>query len=298
MTGQHSRVWDSAVAILTVTLVCAAVGVFGLPVLFAAPPAASVWETPAWLVAAILVALIVLVELPRLAPPLSKALLGQATTLGSAVGPSVTPSQTLLLARLALWGLALVITQAIVRRPVALLLGGQRDAPPVEAGVAAVALVLVLALLIWLYQTGRPVVQSMTLRAIDAAIPTVSPAVLSEPTRTILPITSPPGIGGEATTVVGRVEERTVASPGRGGSDEKTMVSAREAGGDATVVTPSVVDADATVVARQVDADATLVSPRGDADATVVSVRPADPDETVVRPREDPKAPAAADEER
>jgi hypothetical protein len=60
-----------------------------------------------------------------------------------------------------------------------------RAALTFESAVAAIALTLVLALCVWLFQTGRPVVQALTLRAIDAAIPTIGMAAVKEPTLTL-----------------------------------------------------------------------------------------------------------------
>src|SRR5579871_1760289 len=132
----------------------------------------------AWLVASILVSLAIIVLAVRLSRPLAE-LFGQ-----SLKSTSITPSQTLLLARLLLIGLALIVAQALLRWPLALLLGRDGSALQVDAGIAAAALAGVLALLVWMYQTARPMLQAVTLRAIDAAIPTTGEALVAEPTRT------------------------------------------------------------------------------------------------------------------
>jgi hypothetical protein len=221
MTNQQRRGSDSAVAVIAVTLACATVGLIGLPILFGVSLATIAWSTPLWLVTGVMLATTILVVLPRLAPGLSTALFQQTTAARASVGPSVTPSQTLLLSRLVLLSIGVVITQAIVRRPVALLLTAERSASPGEAAVAAVAVAVLLALLVWLYQTGRPIMQSLTLRAIDAAVPTMSAAPLAQPIRTLSPVTplsedalalrgtGPP----EATVLAGGLKELTIASP-------------------------------------------------------------------------------------
>jgi hypothetical protein len=134
--------------------------------------------TLAWLLAAIVISILVIALALQLSRPLANAI-GQRVSASS-----ITPSQTRLLARLLLCGLALVTTQAILRRPVALVLGGDRSSPPIEAGIAAGALAAVLLLLVLLYQTARPMVQALTLQVIDAAVPTVGAAPEKEPTRT------------------------------------------------------------------------------------------------------------------
>lgn len=142
---------------------------------------------------------------------------------------SSTRRRVRLLSRLALFGLAVVFTQAVLRRPVAQLLGGDHSSV-IEAAVAAVALALVFALLIWAYETARPMVQAMTLRAIDAAIPTVGVPPVAEPMRTMSPAAAEP----------------TVRAP-----------VARDP--EATVRAPALQDSQATV--RSVDPDATVPSP-------------------------------------
>ena len=220
MSHQQDPAWDSASVTLTLAGVCASLGLVAMPLFFAgvvgSTSLVTAWEV-LWLVVAVAISISLLVLLPRLTRPLSAALWRQVGAAGSPVGPSVTPSQTLLLARLLLLGLGLVVTQAILRRPLALLIGGDRSAAPVEAAIAAVALAVILAMLVWMYQTGRPVVQTITLRAIDAAIPTIGGAAEAESTRTISPVSGRPRASastGEATLRVSSAgDDATVRSP-------------------------------------------------------------------------------------
>jgi hypothetical protein len=199
----------------------------------------------AWLVGAILVSLLVIVLAARLSRPLAE-LLGR-----SLKSTSITPSQTLLLARLVMFGLALIVAQALLRWPLALVLGRDGSAPQVDAGIAAAALAGVLGLLVWTYQTARPMVQAVTLRAINAAIPTTGEALVAEPTRTASSIARE--------SLPSNTDAVTVVAPLFGPSltGETTVVASHAL--DSTVRAAD--DSDATVRAGTgVDPDATLRS--------------------------------------
>jgi hypothetical protein len=82
--------------------------------------------------------------------------------------------ETRLLARLLLVIVELILVQAILRKPTALVLAsGQPNT--VESGIAAGALTILLFLLVWTYQSGRGLLKAVTWSALDA-IPTVNPA--------------------------------------------------------------------------------------------------------------------------
>jgi hypothetical protein len=137
--------------------------------------------------------------------------------------------------------------------------GGERGAGPLEAAIAATALSVVLALLVWLYQTARPLAHSVTLHLIDAAIPTVGVAPLSEPTSTVSSVVAPPtaiAAADAATLPTSPADEPTVSSPR---ADEPTVRSPRV--DEPTVRSPRL-DPDVTL---RVDPEATL--PAEDAQA-------------------------------
>jgi hypothetical protein len=216
---------------------------------------------------------------------------------------SITPSQTLLLARLVVVGLALILSQAILRWPVALVLGGDRTSLPIDAGIAAAALACVLVLLVWAYQTARPMVQAVTLRAIDAAIPTTGQALFAEPTRTSSVVGGSLSSGSESATIVAPLFARpstdaptVLAGLAADSRLEETVAVSRP---DATVVarrleeTVAVSRPDATVVASR--PDATVVASPPDAtvaislpDATVVARRPEEQDTVVTSGSDEP----------
>ena len=188
--------WNSVVVTVLLVATCAAIGVFVLPLIFGPTPGDLM--TPVWLVVAILLSILVIALTLQLSSPL-------AAELGRGIGsPRIMTSQTALLARLMVFGLALVTTQAIVRRPIALIVGGDHSATSIESGIAAAALAAVLVTLVWVYQTARPMVQVVTLRAIDAAIPTTGTPLLAEPTRTSVSVVSsgPIPSATDAVTVV------------------------------------------------------------------------------------------------
>lgn len=218
---------------LALAVVCAALGLIALPLVFSS-------AVVVWLVAAVVVAICLLLLIPRLSRPVA---LGMQAQLASSSG--VTPSQTRLAAQLLVVGITLLLVQAILRRPLSLVLGGQIGATTYEASVAATGLTLVLAIAVWLYETARPVVQAATLRAIDAAIPTVEAAPLAEPTRTLSPadatLRTPaatfeptlraPSAAGDATIRRGAIEQPTLRSP----AAEEATIPAASADPDATV---------------------------------------------------------------
>jgi hypothetical protein len=200
MSEQRGPAAEWSVAIPGVAAMCAVLGTVALPLVFGG--AAAPWQTPVWLALSTATSVYLLVLMPRfsqlLADQLGRRL--QATQ-------AIPPSQIRLLARLFLFAVVIDLIQSILRRPVALLLGGERSSAPVEAAVAAVALALLLALLVWIYQTARPIVQSMTLRAIDAAIPTVG-------TQSVMDVTLPAPTDDRATLRdTPHADDATVRSP-------------------------------------------------------------------------------------
>jgi hypothetical protein len=244
---------------VVLAMVCAAIGLVALPFTFGT--AAMPWATPVWLAAAVLIAACLLALLPRLSRPLATAITSQTS--------SVTPSQNRLVAQLIVLGVLLVVVQAILRRPLALLVsGGERTSASFEAAIAATALTLVLALLVWLYQTARPVVQSVTLRAIDAAIPTVEAAPLSEPARTVSVIGSP--LEAEPTVRAPSTEaEPTVRVPS---TEAEPTVRVPSTADEATLRAPALIDGPTLITrARPPDADATIAR---DPDATLRTDEP------------------------
>jgi hypothetical protein len=216
MSEQRGPGGDWSVAVPGVAAMCAVLGTVALPLVFGAGlgagTAAPAWQTPLWLGVAGVTSVYLLILMPRLSQLLA-AQLWQRLDAAQAI----TRSQIRLLARLVVFGIEIDVIQAILRRPLAVLLGGERSAAPIEAAVAAIALALLLALLVWIYQTARPMVQGLTLRAIDAAIPTVGSQPVAE-------VTLPAPVDNDATLRSPTAGEDTVRSPRSG---EETLRSPR-----------------------------------------------------------------------
>jgi hypothetical protein len=253
--------WNSVVVTVLLAALCALIGMVALPLLFGSSP--NQLATIVWLLAAIVVSVLLIALTLQLTRPLAKAILKTASA------DTITASQARLLARLLLIGLALVATQSILRRPIAVLLGGDRSATPIEAGIAAAALAAVLALLVWMYQTARPMVQAATLRAIDAAIPTTGAALVAEPTRTSMSVVSGP--------IPSPTDAVTVVAP---------LFPTPRANGSALAddATELVHEDKPTVLSGHDDADATQRSERVRDQATVVTSRPDEQTLRVQRP--------------
>jgi len=236
LTQQHKLAWDSYVAMLATALAYAVVGTIVLPMLFGAAP--SQWIAVVWLGLAVVLSVCAIVLLSWQAEPQAASLGRRLARLGAARGPSITPSQTLLLWRLVVAGIELLLAQAVLRRPLALVLGGERSASLFEAGVAAGSLALLLVGLVWVYQTARPMVYAAVLRIVDVAVPTAGSAppavaVTHEPSRSggggVVRRDADPTVRAsrpdDATVASPRPDDATVASPH---SSEETVASPRD----------------------------------------------------------------------
>jgi hypothetical protein len=256
--------WDLGVA---VALACAVVGLVALPLAFSSGPS---WTTPVWLLVGIVISVYLLVLAPRLSRSLAKL-------IDDHVVSDATPSQTLMLARLFVLAVLLVVAQAILRRPIALLLGGGAiGAAPLEAGIAALVLAAVLALLVWLYQTGRPMVQSATRHLIDAAIPTVAPAT---PAAVMLTATVDPQATVAAPLDGQRSQSRRDADPTQRTNPAESDLTRRT----------NPVESDVTRRTRPVESDLTQRTNPVDADSTVRTSR-VEPNADATLRAEDPPA--------
>src|SRR5262245_10338706 len=131
MSEQSQPAWNSAVVIVAIAGVCAVIGLIALPLGFGSAPLSAV-SLAGWLFGAVLISVVLLALVPRLTAFLVESL---SPRIGGY--SEVTPSQTRLVSRLLLLGLMLVITQAILRRPLALVISGEPSAASVEAGIAA-----------------------------------------------------------------------------------------------------------------------------------------------------------------
>ncbi len=291
MREKHNVAWGQSAPVVATAAALWITGVVALPLIFGAQPA-GLGPGLVWLGVALAITLVLLALVPSLSRVLAAGLARLSAALASPDAPSSATfksAELLVVARLLVVAAELLIVQAVLRRPISIVLGGELQGATVEAGIAAGALFLILPLLVWTYQTTRPMVQAATLRALDAAIPTVGTAVLAEPaTRGSRVVTTPTvrrstPVADDATAVAPRGDDQTAVSaraaargkaPTRAAADA-TEVSPRN--DDKTAVSPHVSGAATT----QVDGDAAEVSPRGD-DRTVIS--PNNGDATIASP--------------
>jgi hypothetical protein len=286
MREKRNVAWGQSAPVVATAAALWVTGVVALPLIFGGPAGTGAglpWLGVAgaglvWLGVALLITVCLLALLPTLSRLLALGLERLSAALASPDAPSSATfksAELLVVARLLVLAGELLIVQAVLRRPIAIVLGGDRQVANVEAGIAAGALFLILPLLVWTYQTTRPMVQAATLRALDAAIPTIGTAALTEPaTRGSHVVVPPAAVRGP---IQGADEATAVSQRG----DDQTAVSARAA---ARRRGPTRVGGDTPAVTEVVGDDRTLVSPR--ADDTVAAPTKVDGDATVVSPRD------------
>ena len=188
---------------LSIAGLCAAIGVIGLPLVVGAATPGPV-ATLVWLGLAFVASMAILVAVVPLSGSLGTAM----------VGLGLTRSQSALLAGLLAIGLALIVVQATLRPPLALLFGSTFDAT-----IAALALTLVLALLVWTYETAQPMLKQLTRRTLDAAIPTIA-ARADEPTTRVSRVAEP-------TAPTARAEDASLTLPAAKPHDDATVRRSR-----------------------------------------------------------------------
>ncbi len=272
MREKRNVAWGQSAPVVAMAAALWVTGVVALPLIFGGPSGTAVgppWLGAAgaglvWLGVALLITVLLLALVPSLARLLALGLARLSAALASPDAPSSATfrsAELLVVARLLVLAGELLIVQAVLRRPIAIVLGGDRQVANVEASIAGGALFLILPLLVWTYQTTRPMVQAATLRALDAAIPTIGSAALTEPATRGSHIVAPPSAVRGPTAAA--QEATTISQPG----DDKTAVSARAA---ARSRGPTQVASDAPAATEVVGDDRTVVSPR-DSDKTFVS---------------------------
>lgn len=234
-------------------------GLFGLPAVFGALPA----REPGLLWLALAIADCVCL-LPAIRPILS-GLAAQLNRLPGMRGGHATWSgrTSLEVARLLAVAGYLVLLQAILRHPLVAVFGASVDPFLVEASFTIVALLAVLALLVWVYAAGRPLLEGIAWAALDSVLATSGTAQAPESAQTVA-----------APTVAAprRAENATVVSPQSAAShaDIPTEVSPPSDASEAEIATviaapPAASEAEPTVVLQppgRSEADIpTVVSP-------------------------------------
>ena len=232
-----------------------------------------------WLVVAIALVVWLFVVVMRLTRFL-EALLSQSPALrvhDSSQTPTGAKVHTRLLTNLALVIGYVLLSEAVLRRPLSAVLGVYVEPSLVDAVVATVALVLVLALLIWLYRTARPLIKATTWYVLDGVLATSGSDRVQrfyEADDTKAAVTA---VAAGATPVV----DATVAS------GEATVVSSDERNVRAPVA--PVYDADVTRLAPRDDVEATQMAPGTAAEASQL----ASTDDNTLFQRKPPANPAS-----
>jgi hypothetical protein len=156
------------------------------------------WQELAWLTLAVLVVAWLVALFPALGRQLGRHL--ERLSIPSAPARADLP----LLSRLALAAGYVLLIQAILRRPLVLVLGPTLERFVVEATFAAAMLLVVFGLLVALHRAGRPLVSALAWLALDTAFATSGSAAplaapirhgnhAAKPAATIRPATSSTG---------------------------------------------------------------------------------------------------------
>jgi hypothetical protein len=192
-----------------------AASLFGLllPLAFAAQ------DSPAlalvWLALSLLIGVCLLVT----ARPITGALAATLAGLLSKTEQSTwTPRATGDVARLLVAASYVVLLQAILRHPLVAVFGPEADPFLVEAVIGLLALLLVMALLSWMYAAAKPLLEGLATNVLDAAVAT-APA-------------------SAAPTLV-RDTQATVLSPRRPASDDQATQLAPDAAATIRVESPA-----------------------------------------------------------
>lgn len=239
-------------------------GLFGLPTVFGSLPDRE--SGLMWLALALVTCACLLVPLRPIVSALASQLNGLPGTRGA---PAYTGGRTSLeIGRLLVAAAYLVLFQAVSRRPLTAVFGASVDPFLVEASFTIVALLLLLALLAWVYAAARPLLERMAWAALDSALATSGGSE------------RPEGRDALAETTV--VASRPVASE----AYIATVLTPRPAGDEAELAT--VVAPQGTVSETETATALSPGPPAGEAETELVRHTPPDrsldADSTRVRP--------------
>ncbi|MGH2461254.1 MAG: hypothetical protein ACRDIY_20540, partial [Chloroflexota bacterium] len=169
-----------ATGVAVQAVVAALVGLFGLPAIVGAGSlqVASVGASPAapsvvWLVGAVLVSGWLIACGPALARGASQILERLVAPEDASEGRrNVAQAGAGVAGGSIVAVVDVVVIQAMLRRPVVVVVGAITDPSTVDAAFAAGTLILLIILLIWLHRATRPLVEAATWQALDALVAT------------------------------------------------------------------------------------------------------------------------------
>jgi hypothetical protein len=145
----------------------ALLGVVLLPRIFGSLPDSP--RAVVWLALSVVLCIALIVPTRTLATTLATGLLRLP---GRARPSAVAQRASTEIARLVVAATYLVLMQAILRHPLVVVFGAEAEPFLVEALVAVVALLILLALLGWIYQAAKPIIEDLAWNALDAAFAT------------------------------------------------------------------------------------------------------------------------------
>lgn len=171
---------QSATSAVVQVIVAVLLGLFALPAIVdgGSIQATSVGGSPAtpaviWLVGALVISVWLVVSGPALGAGITHLLERLVAPEGASVGrQSVTRAGAGVAAGWIVAVVEVVLIQAVLRRPVVLVVGALTDPSTVEAAFAAGTLILLILLLIWLHRSTRPLVEAATWQALDVLVAT------------------------------------------------------------------------------------------------------------------------------
>jgi hypothetical protein len=183
MSMQQAGVGRSVVNGSAVVLALSLFGLFALPVVFGGLPE----RTPALIWLGLAIAVCACLLLP--ARPLASSLAAQVRRL-----PGMRPEAETWtgrtgvdIARLLVAAGYVVLFQAILRRPLVAVFGAEAEPFVVEAAFGTAALLILLALLAWLYGALKPLLEGVALAALDALFATSNSKSAPEPSGSVRP---------------------------------------------------------------------------------------------------------------
>jgi hypothetical protein len=165
----HPKLVRSVVQALGHAGVACAVGLVGLPLAFGGPLEVGSLRAWVWLALAAAIGAWLLVPAPVLIDALARVL-ARLPSQHVQVQPRSRPSAEA--ASLLLAAAYMVVLQAVARPAVVNVFGPSAEPFVVEAVLGATALLLLLALLAWLHQTARPLVEGLAGAGLDVVLAT------------------------------------------------------------------------------------------------------------------------------
>ena len=157
-----------------------------------------------------------------------------------------------------------VLFQAIVRRPLVAVFGTEAEPFVVEAAIGAAALLILLAVLAWLYQALKPLLEGVALGALDALFATSNskpdPGATSS-VRSATAATETARSVGASDAATGEAPVTEVApAPNPAATRARTSQASTQVAPTATVTSARLRESEAaTEVAQDSSADATQV---------------------------------------